>query len=242
MVYLASAWAERYMKRYPNIDISVTGGGSGTGIAALQNGTTDICMSSFQITPKIFNNLNIDPYETVAAKDGIAVLVHPENPVKVLTIEQLRKIFSGAYRNWSSLGGPNQEILVLSRETSSGTYVFFQDIILNKADYTQDALLLPSTSSIINAAAQDKWSIGYAGLGYALEAESSISVIEIQIDAESAPVKPSIESVKTNAYPASRPLYLYTHDKPAGEVKKFIEFCISPEGQEIVLSAGFISI
>jgi len=245
MVHLVSSWAEMFMKGNEGIDVSVTGGGSGTGIAALINGTTDICAASRKMKEKeikLAEKQKITPVEHVVARDGIAVVVNPENPVKELTLDQLMKIFTGAYTNWSQVGGPDENILVLSRESSSGTYVFFQEHVLQKNDYTQKARLMPATSAIIQSVSEDKWSIGYVGLGYALEVADKVKVIGVKADAESPAVMPSEETVKSGDYSISRPLQLYTVGEPAGKVKQFIDFCLSKEGQKIVTETGYVSI
>jgi phosphate transport system substrate-binding protein len=245
MVHLASSWAETFMKQNPDIEVSVTGGGSGTGIAALLNGTTDICAASRKIKNKELQlalEKNIHPHEIVVAKDGIAVVVHPDNPVNELTLEQLSKIFTDKSFQWSNVGGPDEPIIVLSRESSSGTYVFFQEMVLKKQDYMQDAKLMPATSAIIQSVSTDKWAIGYVGLGYALAAEDKVKIIAVKEDDNSPAVMPSDETVKTGQYPIARPLFLYLNGEPQGTVKTFIDFCLSPAGQKVVKDTGYVSI
>ncbi len=169
MVHLMSTLAEAFMKKNPEVQVSVTGGGSGTGIAALINGTTDVCASSRDMQQKEKDQAkekNINPVEKTIAYDGIAIVVHPENPIKDITMEQLKKIYTGAYKNWKELGGPDQPITSLSRESNSGTYVFFQEHVLNKENYAPTVKLMPASSSIVQSVSADKWSIGYVGLGY----------------------------------------------------------------------------
>lgn len=245
MVHLVSNWAEAYMKAHTESDISVTGGGSGTGIAALLNGTTDICMASRKIKQKELDKANenkIQPKEFIVARDGIAVVVNPENPVSELTIEQIGKIYTGEYTNWKQVGGPDQPILILSRESSSGTYVFFQEHVLGKKDYTEEARLMPSTSAIIQSVTQDKWAIGYVGLGYAIEAKGKVKTLNVKETETSPTVTPSVETVQKGDYPISRPLHLYTNGEPTGECKSFVDFCFSEEGQKIVLDNGYVPI
>lgn len=245
MVHLVSYWAEAFMQKNPGIEVSVTGGGSGTGFAALLNGTTDICAAS----RKIKNNelmlaiqKNIHPNEIIVARDGIAVVVNPNNPIGELTIEQLGKIFTGDCPRWSDVGGPDEEILVLSRESSSGTYVFFQEMVLKKQDYMQDAKLLPATSAIIQSASTDTWAIGYVGLGYALAATDKVKIIAVKADVESAAIMPSDLTIKSGQYPIARPLYLYLNGEPEETEKKFADFCLSAEGQSIVTETGYVAI
>ncbi len=245
MVHLASAWAENYMKAHPGTDVSVTGGGSGTGIAALINGTTDICASSREMAEKevkLAQQKGITPKEFVVARDGIAVVVNPANPVKELTMDQIRKIHTGEYTNWKQVGGPNMEIIVYSRESSSGTYVFFQEHVLLKQDYTQSARLMPATSGIIQAVSADKGAIGYAGLGYAAEAGNKIKMLQVKMDDKSKAVVPSEDTVKSGAYPVARPLYLYTNGTPSGTVKTFVDFTLSAQGQKIVKDTGYVTV
>ncbi|MFQ5470881.1 MAG: PstS family phosphate ABC transporter substrate-binding protein [Gammaproteobacteria bacterium] len=245
MVHLASNWAEDYMNQHPDVNISVTGGGSGTGIAALINGTTDICIASRSIKDKeikLVAKNGIEPKEYTVARDGITVVVSPENPVSELTIDQIGRIYRGSYTNWNAVGGPDQDIVVLSRESSSGTYVFFQKRVLNKQDYSKDAMLMPSNSAIIQTVSQDKWAIGYVGLGYAFEAADRIKMLTVRDGENGKPVTPSVESVKTGDYAIARPLHFYTNGEPTGVIKTFIDFCLSAEGQKIVLETGYVPV
>ncbi len=245
MVHLVSNWAEVFMKQHPGTEISVTGGGSGTGIAALLNGTTDICAASRQIKDKeleLARQKKINPNEIAVAKDGIAVVVHPDNPLNELTVKQLGDIFTGRSRRWSDVGGSEGEILILSRESSSGTYVFFQEMVLNKQDYSQEAKLLPATSSIIQSASTDKTAIGYVGLGYALAAKEQVKILAVKADGTSPAILPSEEAVKSGQYPIARALYYYLNGDPQGVIKEFIDFCLSPQGQEIVAEAGYVTV
>jgi phosphate transport system substrate-binding protein len=245
MVHLASNWAEIFMKQNPDIEVSVTGGGSGTGIAALLNGTTDICAASRKIKNQELElalQKNIHPHEIVVARDGIVVVVNPNNPVKELTLEQLSKIFTDKSFRWSNVGGPDEPIIVLSRESSSGTYVFFQEMVLKKQDYMQDAKLMPATSAIIQSVSTDKLAIGYVGLGYALAAKDKVKIIAVKEDDNSPAVMPSDQTVKTGQYPIARPLFLYLNGEPKGTVKKFVDFCLSAAGQAVVTDTGYVTI
>lgn len=245
MVHLASSWAEHYMNQHPNVNISVTGGGSGTGIAALINGTTDICIASRSIKAKeiaLAKQNGIEAVEHIVARDGIAVVVNPANPISELTVDQIGRIYRGSYASWNSVGGPDQPIIILSRESSSGTYVFFQERVLNKQDYSRDAMLMPSTSAIIQTVSQDKLAIGYVGLGYAFEAASQVKMLAVRAGVDSTPILPTVEAVKSGAYPIARPLQFYTNGAPVGAVRDFIDFCLSAAGQKIVLETGYVSI
>ena len=245
MVHLASAWAESFMKSHPDADISVTGGGSGTGIAALLNGTTDICIASRSIKAKevtLAKEKGLEPNEIVTSRDGIAVVVNPENPINELTIEQIGKIYTGVYTNWSDLGGPDEDIVILSRESSSGTYVFFQGHVMKKKDYSPNAMLMPSTSAIIQSVTQDKWAIGYVGLGYGVQAGDKVKMLPVMNDADSPAVVPSVATVQDATYGIARPLHFYTNGVPAGLTKDFIDFVLSEAGQAIVLETGYVPV
>jgi len=243
MVHLASSWAENFMAANPDIDLSVTGGGSGTGIAALLNGTTDICMASRSIKAKeikLAAKKGITANQIVVARDGIAVIVNPENHIDKLTTEQIGKIYAGQISNWNQVGGPDENIIILSRESSSGTYVFFQEHVLMKQDYTPRARLMPATSIIVQSVEADKWSIGYVGLGYAVEAGDKVKTLAVSDGGEF--IIPSETTVKSGEYSISRPLYLYTNGEPTGKIKQFVDYCLSPEGQKIVRATGYITV
>lgn len=245
MVHLVSQWSEGFMAAHPDLSVSVTGGGSGTGIAALINGTTDICMASRDIKEEeleLAGQQGLTPREHAVALDGIVVVVNPQNPIDQLTVEQLAKIFTGEYQNWNQAGGPDQPILVTSRESSSGTYVFFQEHVLNKKDYTPSARLMPATSGIIQAVSADAGAIGYVGLGYAEEAKGEVKTISVKPDESSAAVAPSEETVISGDYPISRPLFLYTKDAPSAATQAFVDYCLGPEGQETVRGAGYVPV
>jgi phosphate transport system substrate-binding protein len=245
MVQLVSSWAEEFMKKYPEADVSVTGGGSGTGIAALINGTTDLCSASRDMKDKEIAEAQAKGFTPVAntvARDGIAVIVNPANPISELTQEQIAKIYTGAYTNWSQLGGPDQKIIVLSRESSSGTYIFFQEHVLKMKDYTVEARLMPATSAIVQSVAADKWAIGYVGLGYAVEAKGKVKILAVKADDAAPAVVPSEATVISGQYSIARGLYLYTKGKPEGPVKDFIDFCLGPEGQKIAVEIGYVPV
>lgn len=245
MVHLVSIWAEKYMAVNDNTSVSVTGGGSGTGIAALINGTTDICAASRDMKKKEYKlagKKGIKPAEHVVARDGIAVVLNPGNSVNELTIEQIGKIYTGAITNWNQVGGTDQKIQVLSRESSSGTYVFFQERVLAKQDYTPHARLMPATSAMIQAVGEDNWSIGYVGLGYAEKAGDKVKVLKVKNTAEDAAVSPSLATVKDGTYSIARPLFLYTTGKESKVVKNFLEYAKSAAGQKVVVETGYVPV
>lgn len=243
MVHLASAWAEKFMQSNPGIEVSVTGGGSGTGISALLNGTTDICNASRPMKDSEINSAKsrgFTPVEQVVGLDGIAVIVNPSNPVKVLTLPQLKQIFSGEAGNWKRFGGPDQKIVVFTRDSSSGTFAFFQEHVLNKGDYSVKARRLASNSAIVQSVSEDAGAIGYVGLGYVAEAQGKVKALAVKKTEDSQAVLPSMATVKDQSYPISRGLLMYTKGDPAGNAQKYLQFVMSPEGQAIVEEMGFV--
>ncbi len=241
LVILAQRWSENYMKKNPGKKIQVTGGGSGIGIAALINGTTDIADASRKMKSsemeKIRDRFNILPVETPVAKDGVTIYVAESNPVSQLTIQQLHDIYAGDVTNWKAVGGPNAPIVLYSRENSSGTYVFFKENVLKGDDYAASAQTLPGTAAVVNAVSKEKNGIGYGGAAYAK------GVKEIKIVAKDGQAyAPTADNVKTGKYPLSRNLFMYTRGKPAGEAAAFMNYCLSPEGQAIVTQVGYFPV
>ena len=250
IVNLALAWAERYQTEHPDISISVTGGGSGTGIAALINGTVDIANASRAITADEIKQAKangINPVQVVISRDAIAVVVNPQNPVRRLTLQQISDIYSGKINNWTGVGGDDRPIVRLSRETNSGTHVYFLQTVIRLGDpknttlFSTDTLLLPSSEGIINEVRQNPNAIGYDGLGY-IPPDLMNSVIAVAVDAGGAYVIPSITTVNNNSYPVSRDLYMYTNGQPTGAIKDYINWILSPEAQKIVADLGFVPI
>jgi phosphate transport system substrate-binding protein len=248
MVNLALAWAERYQDIRSDIRIAVSGGGTGTGIASLINGTVDLANASRRISPEEINaarSSGYDPFEFVVARDAIAVIVHPGNPVDSLSLSQLSDIYSGKINNWIELGGEDRPIVRLSRETNSGTHVFFLEEVLRLGDpqnftlFSADTLLLPSSQGITQEVRDNPNAIGYEGLGYVIP---EVKVLAVAPTADSLPVIPTLDSVLSETYPISRDLYIYTIRKPYGEVLEYLNWMLSPEGQEIVTELGYIPI
>jgi phosphate transport system substrate-binding protein len=245
MVNLASAWAEAYMAKHSDVIISVDGGGSGTGIAALINKTVDIADASREIKQKEKESAAanyINPVETSVARDAISFIVNPSNSVKELTMDQLARIYTGEYTNWNQVGGPNQKITLCSRENTSGTYAFVQEFVMKNKNYAQTAMLLPSNASIVQEVSTNKWAIGYVGLGYLVEAGNKVRAVGVKKNSSSPAVLPSEENVKNGTYPVARFLYVYTPGQPSGLTRKYIDFCLSAEGQKIVVEAGFVTL
>lgn len=248
MVNLGQAWAEKYVQNNPAEFIAVTGGGSGTGISSLISGTCDIAMSSRNIKGKeisLAKQKGINPYEIKIALDGLAVVVSPKNPVGKLTMDQLAQIFTGKITNWKEVGGQDLKIVILSREVNSGTHVYFKEHVLRKGDpnskeeFPPGALLLSSSQAIADEVAQNPSAIGYYGMGYISSKQKPVFVAK---DEKSEYEAPAIENVVNGKYPISRPLFLYTDNQPQGLVKKFVDFCLSKEGQDIVLKTDFVPI
>ncbi len=244
LVNLALAWAESYMHLHPELSISVTGGGSGTGIAALINGTVDIANASRAIKEEerqaaIANG--ITPVEITVARDAIAVVVHPSNPVDGLTLEQISGIYTRQITNWQELGGEDRPIVLLSRESNSGTYVYFLENVIRLGQesdllFHPDTLLMPSSEGISAEVRQNPNAIGYDGLGYVTPDQKVLAIAQ---DSASPYVLPSVATVNDGSYPISRPLYMYIGDQPAAHIQSFLEWVLG-EGQAYVSELGFV--
>jgi phosphate transport system substrate-binding protein len=222
MVVLGQRWAEEYMKKHAATTIQVTGGGSGTGISALINGTTDVCEAS--------RAMKDAEKKQLADKAGA-------RPVE-LTMDQLKQIFTGKVDNWKALGGPDAKIIPYSRENSSGTYVFFKEHVLQNADYTPRAQAMPGTAAVVNAVVKEKFGIGYGGAAYA----KGIKVLKIKKDAAAAAIAPADKTIQDGSYPLSRPLFFYVRAKPSAEISAFTDWVLSAEGQGIVTKVGYFPI
>ena len=248
IVNLALAWAERYQTLEPDVSIAVTGGGSGTGIAALINGTVDLANASRQIKTEELEEAEsngINPVEFVIARDAIAVIVHLDNPVDELTLQQISDIYSGKITNWQEVGGEDRPIVLLSRETNSGTHVYFLEEVVrlgqsdNKTLFSPDTLLLPSSEGIGVEVRQNPNAIGYDGLGYVT---SDMKTIAVSRGPGEPYYPPTVETVNTGQYPIARDLYIYTAGEPQGQIKAYLEWILSPAAQEIVLELGFVPV
>lgn len=248
IVNLALAWAEEYQTQHPEVNISVTGGGTGTGMAALINGTVDIANASRQIKPEELIAAEANGYKPVEFKialDAIAVIVHPDNPISELTLPQLSDIFSGKINNWQELGGEDRPIVRVSRETNSGTHVYFLEEVLRLGDddsdiiFSADTLLLPSSQGIISEVSQNPNTIGYDGLGYVTP---EVKIIAVASDANGPYVFPSAETVNTGDYPIARDLYMYTGNTPSGSIKDYLDWIYGAEAQAIVQEQGFVPV
>jgi phosphate transport system substrate-binding protein len=248
MVNLGQAWAEAFYALHPEVNLAVTGGGSGTGIAALLSGTCDIAESSRAVAEKEIAQAKAAGFvfnEELVALDGIIVVVHPSNPVGALTMEALREIFLGNIRSWKGVGGPDWPIVLLSREVNSGTHIFFKEHVLRRGkakgpeEFSPRALMMPSSYAIAEEVAHNENAIGYYGLGYISPRQKVVAVAA----GEKEPfIEPTLETVRTGRYPISRPLFLYTNGEPRGTIKAFIDFAYSEQGQEIVRRTDFVPI
>lgn len=248
IVNLALAWAERYQNEHPEVRISVTGGGTGTGIVSLINGTVDLANASRTIKAEELENARaagFEPVQHIIARDAIAVIVHPENPVDALSIEQLSLIFKGEINNWSEVGGEDRPIVRLSRESNSGTHVYFLESVVRKGSsqdkslFAANTLLLPSSEGIIAEVSDNPNAIGYDGLGYVT---AEVKMLGITPPDGGASVLPAIETVNAGTYPISRDLYMYTRGEPTGVIQTYLEWILSDEAQQIVADLGFVPV
>jgi phosphate transport system substrate-binding protein len=239
MVILAQRWAETYMKKNPNVTIQVTGGGSGTGISALINGTTDVCNASRPMKPaekqKLKQRFSTLGVEIKAAKDGIALYVHESNPVQELTLKQVKEIYTGKITNWKQVGGADARIILYSRENNSGTYVYFKDVVLEAQDYAPNCQNMPGTAAVVNAVAKDPNGIGYGGAAYG----KGIRDLKIKADENSPAYIPNAETVGNGTYPITRFLYMYVKSRPTGAMKEYVDWILSDDGQSIVSRVGY---
>lgn len=243
MVNLGQRWAEEFMDEYSEASMSVTGGGSGTGIAAMINGTIDIALSSRAIREEEIDQAaenDVEVVEHITGRDGIAIAVHPSNPVKELTMGDIKAIFTGEKTNWSDFGGKDAEITLYSRESNSGTYVFFREFVLEDEDYASFANLMPSTQAIVEGVIQDENGIGYIGLAY-LD-DDGIQGVSVAVEEGAEAFFPDMENIVAGDYPVARPLFLYTDGEPEGVVELFMDFVMGAQGQQIVEDIGFVPV
>jgi phosphate transport system substrate-binding protein len=248
IVNLIQVWSENFVEQHPTYNISVTGGGSGTGFASLINKTCDIAMSSRQIEEKeeaLAKKNNVEPVEFKVGLDGLAVLVNKNNPVDKLTIEQLRDIFIAKITNWKEVGGKDLKIVILSRESNSGTHMFFKEHVIRNNDkdaideFSAHSLMMPSSQAIYDEVLQNPNALGYVGMGFI---NDGVKALSLSVDDKSKYIYPNMKDVLNGSYPISRPLYLYTNGKPSSVVKMFIDYVLSDEGQKVVLETDFVPI
>ncbi|OGO02819.1 MAG: hypothetical protein A2Y91_01985 [Chloroflexi bacterium RBG_13_54_8] len=241
---LASVWAEDFMKAHPKVSISVSGPGSGVGIAALIDRTTDICQSSRTIKAEEVAQAEangVHPYEIQVASDALSVVVNPSNTVSSLTFAQLSAIYTDQITNWKEVGGPDAPIVAISRDTNSGTHAFFKEHVVQsidkKLEYGTKVLFLPSTEAGVSEVAKNPNAIFYAGLGYVTQ---KVKPLAIKKSGDSAAILPSVATALDGTYPISRPLLFYTNGAPDGIIKAFVDYCLSPGGQEKVTEVGYV--
>ena len=246
---LSSIWAENFMNDNPQVSIAVSGPGSGVGIASLIDGTTDICQASRAIKQTEIDQAHekgVNPYEIQVATDALSVVVNPANPVNELTFVQLSAIYTNQITNWKEVGGNDAPIVVLSRDSNSGTFAYFLEEVIQMAgmatvdknlQYGGDVRMLPSTEEGVSQVASNANAIFYAGLGYV---DNSVKTIAVKKTASDTAVQPSVANALTGTSPISRPLFYYTNGAPAGVIKAYIDYCLSEAGQEEVLAAGFV--
>ncbi len=235
---LAQAEAEEFMNETPGKSVTVIGGGSGVGIAALIDGEVNIATASREMTGdevKSAEAKGINPVKTTIAYDGITVVVNPANSVSSLTFNQLRGIYNGSISNWKVVGGADTPIAVISRDSSSGTYKDFQKDVLLGDNYRPDALTQPATGGVVTEVSQNANAIGYIGFAYLDKTVKAVS-----LDKGNGSVAPTAEGILNGSYPLSRPLYFYTNGEPSGLTKEFTNFVISEKGQNIVSTVGYI--
>lgn len=230
-------WASAAAEEQPGTRIQVTGGGSGTGLAALENGSTDIALSSRSIAPeeraRLVKRFGAPPVEVTVARDGVAFFVHAENPVQALTFEQLRAFFLGDRTRWSDAGGPDRLVVLYTRENSSGTSAFVRERLLGGEEFPPRAQPLPGTGAVVNAVSRERWGLGFGGAAFAKR------VAVVAVIAGGRPVLPTAETVRDGSYPFARDLYFYLPAGAAPEAKAFVDFVLSPRAQAMARAAGF---
>lgn len=248
MINVAQAWAEEYAKVAPEVSVEVAGGGSGVGIAALIDGTVQMANSSRPMKEaereKVRASRGVDPVQIITGYDALAVFVHADNPVASLTLAQLEAIYAehGQARRWSDLGVrnaacPRDTIIRISRQSSSGTYDFFREVALQKHDFKLGTLELNGSKEVVELVAHTPCAIGYSGMGYAIE---GVKMLPVAKDDASTPVAPTPRSALDRSYPIARPLYVYVAGQPDGEMKRYMDWILSPDGQRIVSAVGYV--
>jgi phosphate transport system substrate-binding protein len=247
MVNMGAALAEAFMKATNNVEVVVSGGGSGTGIAALINGNCDIAQSSRDMkqSEKDQASARGKLHEIIVAFDGLAAVVHPSNPVSEITLQDLAKIYRGEITNWKELGGNDANIVLLSRDTTSGTHVFFKEFVVQEnggvkgAEFSSQTMMMPSTQAIVDELSRNVNGIGYVGMGYL---RPSIKPLSIKATAEAPPVAPSVAAVQDKSYGLARPLWFYVVGDLQGALKQYVDFVLGSAGQKVVADLSFVPI
>lgn len=239
MVILGQRWAEHFMRESPGVTVQVTGGGSGTGIAALVNGTTDVCQASRPMKDKEKAELkakrNVDAVEKKVALDAVAVYVNAKNPLQEISILQLAKLYRGEVKTWKEVGGPDKKVVLYGRENNSGTYGYFKEHVLAERDFAASVQTLAGTSAVVSAVKGDELGIGYGGIAY-LE---GVRPLKVKKDDASPSIAPSLETAQDGSYPLSRFLLLYTPGEPTGNTKKFVDWVGTTAGQNVIKEVGY---
>ncbi|GAC1359249.1 MAG: phosphate ABC transporter substrate-binding protein [Polyangiales bacterium] len=239
MVLLSQRWAEEYMKSHPGSSIQVTGGGSGTGIAALINGSTDLCNASRPMSDKekaeLKSKRNADAVETKVALDALAIYVNEKSPVTEIDLDTLKNIYLASTTNWKDAGGKDHTITLYGRENNSGTYGYFKEHVLANKDFAANVQTLAGTSAVVNAVKGDEFGIGYGGIAYA----SGVRLLKVKKTKDAPAIEPKLETARDNSYPISRYLFIYTAGEPTGGAKDFITWILSEPGQKVVNDVGY---
>jgi phosphate transport system substrate-binding protein len=249
MLQIAQAWAEEYAKVEPTVSVEVSGGGSGVGIASLINGTADIANASRQIEPNEAGDARKagrEPKEYLIGYDGVAIYVHKDNPLEVISVEELAGIYKdgGSIEKWSQLGvkklpgALKDDIIRVSRQNNSGTYKYFQEHILGtKSDFKPGSMDMNGSKDVVDLVAKTAGAIGYSGLGYATP---QVKIVKVSITKGGPGIVPSISTVLDKTYPISRPMFMYTPGQPSAQGKKYLDWILSPAGQKIVETTGYV--
>lgn len=248
MVNLAQAWAEEYAKVEPNVSVEVSGGGSGVGIAALINKTADIANASRKLEPQEEEKARAAgerPKEFMVGFDGLAIYVHKDNPLSEISMEELSEIYreDGKLSKWSELGvkaipgAKGDDIIRVSRQNNSGTYHYFRETVLSKKDFKQGSIDMSGSKDVVEQVAKTPGALGYSGLGYATPA---VKILKVSKKKGEPAILPSVPTVMDKTYPISRPMFMYTPDTPTPQVKKYLDWVMSPAGQKIVEQTGYV--
>jgi len=246
MLELAQLWAEEYVKINDNVTLSISGGGSGTGIAQLSNGQIDIADASRPIKEYEIDNADsngVTPVEFKICLDGIAVITNKNINILEMSFDQIQGIYNGSILNWEEIGGPDLKITVYGRQSNSGTYVYFQKHVLDNDDYRVDMQPLNGNAQIVDAVIGDDEGIGYVGVSYAENRETELNIVKVKKDENTQGFLPTIENIASGNYPISRYLYIYTNGRPTGETANYVRWILDADGgQKVVENLGFIPI
>jgi phosphate transport system substrate-binding protein len=239
MVILGQRWAETYMQQNPGVTIQVTGGGSGTGIAALINGSADVCESSRPMKDKekadVQAKRGAPAIETKVALDALAVYVNEKSPLQEISLPKLAQIYKGETTAWKDVGGPAHSIVLYGRENNSGTYGYFKEHVLEGKDFSPSTQTLAGTSAVVNAVKGDEFGIGYGGIAYI----EGVRALKVKKDEQTPAVAPSLQTAQDGSYPISRFLYFYTAGDPPPTMKKFMEWVVGAGGQKVISDVGY---